>query len=237
MKLLILYQKSMLALNKTGSWGQRKCKFIRSNAPEHWQFHEHALPPALPVIIDDPTEFVPDDLPQCDLLLALSENPGVAELIPDFAEAVGAQAVIAPVDNRSWLPLGLQKQTERRLEGMGIAATFPAPFCTLQETDSDNASIVEFARYFGRPLVQIFHDDSQIKQVTVERMAPCGNTNYVAELLAGVSIRDAETRAGLLHHHHPCWASMEMDEQLGDTLMHQGGLMIKLAVQRALKEE
>ncbi len=237
MKILVVFQKGISPLSKAKEWGQRKLDFIRKHAPDTWTIYEHRLPQMLPIIIDDPSEFIAEDLPQCDLLIALSENPGIGELIPDIVSATGARAVIAPVDNRAWLPLGLQKQIERRLEGMGVAATFPAPFCTLQETDSEHPHIVAFAQLFGRPILEISHENNQIRDVQIQRMAPCGNTDYVAEHLIGVSLRDAETRAGLLHHHYPCWASMDMDDQLGDTLMHQGGLMIKLAVQDALKEE
>jgi hypothetical protein len=49
----------------------------------------------------------------------------------------------------------------------------------------------------------------------------------VAQGLVGVSADDAEQEAGLLHHHYPCLASMGIDADYGDTLMHISGNLLK----------
>jgi len=51
----------------------------------------------------------------------------------------------------------------------------------------------------------------------------------------GVPIEEAEEQAGLAHHHYPCLASMAMDDEFQDTLMHRSGLMTKLAVHDPLR--
>jgi hypothetical protein len=43
----------------------------------------------------------------------------------------------------------------------------------------------------------------------------------------GISADDAEQEAGLLHHHYPCLASMGIDADYGDTLMHISGNLLK----------
>jgi hypothetical protein len=57
----------------------------------------------------------------------------------------------------------------------------------------------------------------------------------VAERLVGVSADDAEQEAGLLHHHYPCLASMGVDTDYGDTLMHISGNLLKNNVRVQVK--
>lgn len=219
-----------------GHYGQRMVDNIRWRCPANWEVHSHTLPPSLPAIVDDPDEFLPRELPAADLLLSLGEHPGVAQMIPDMVQRSGAKAVIAPADDRTWLPPGLAKQIQRKLESMGVDMVYPVPFCTLTEKDSQDPYIREFARYFGRPEVEVAFDRDHIRKVTVIKDAPCGSTRYVADGLVGVWERDAVEKAGLLHHQYPCLATMVMDREFEDTLMHRAGLMTKLAVEKAMKD-
>jgi hypothetical protein len=66
-----------------------------------------------------------------------------------------------------------------------------------------------------------------ILSVHVERDAVCGCARYVAEKLIGISVDDAGEKAGLLHHHFPCLASMGKDSDFDDTLMHVSGNVLK----------
>jgi thymidylate synthase len=49
----------------------------------------------------------------------------------------------------------------------------------------------------------------------------------VAERLVGIATEQAEQEAGLLHHHYPCLASMDVDTDFNDTLMHVSGNVIR----------
>lgn len=218
-----------------GSYGQRMVDNIRQNCPAGWEVHSYTFPPNLPAIVDDSDEFLTQELPATDLLISLGEHPGVAQMIPDMVKKSGAKAVIAPADNRIWLPPGLAKQIQQKLESMGVEMVYPVPFCTLIEKDSKNPYIQEFARYFGRPEVEVEFDGEHIGKVTVVKNAPCGNTRYMADGLVGIWERDAVEKAGLLHHQYPCLATMVMDQEFEDTLMHRAGLMAKLAVEKAMK--
>jgi len=57
----------------------------------------------------------------------------------------------------------------------------------------------------------------------------------VAQGLVGVSADDAEQEAGLLHHHYPCLASMGVDPDFNDTLMHVSGNILKERVGEEVK--
>jgi hypothetical protein len=154
----------------------------------------------------------------------------------------GAKAVLAPVDNESWLPRGLARQLRGWLERMNIVCATPKPLCSLTEDEYwlarrqkvayQDERIAEFARYFGRPRLQIQVDDSThtILSAQVQRDAVCGCARFVAQGLAGLPVDEAAEKAGLLHHHFPCLASMGIDSDFGDTLMHVSGNLLKDAV-------
>jgi hypothetical protein len=122
---------------------------------------------------------------------------------------------------------------------MGVEMVYPVPFCALTEDDSQNSYVREFARHFGRPDLDIkFYEDDRhrIGKVTVKREAPCGSTGFVADHLAGVWFREAAEQAGLLHHQFPCLATMAMDREFEDTLMHRAGNMLKQTVQQSIRD-
>jgi len=222
-----------------GYYGERMVENIRHHSPANWEVNHFTFPTGLPAIIDDADEFLPRELPAADLLISLGEDPGVAQLIPDMVRRSGAKAVIAPADSRAWLPSGLARQIERKLESMGVDMAYPVPFCALTEGDSQNPYIQEFARHFGRPEVdmEFYKDDRhRVGKVTVKREAPCGSTRFVADRLVGAWFREATEQAGLLHHQFPCMATMAMDREFEDTLMHRAGNMIKQTVQQSIKD-
>jgi hypothetical protein len=218
-----------------GHYGQRIADNIRNCGPAGWKVYSFTFPQALPAIIDDADDFLPKELPAADLLISLGEHPGVAQMIPDIVKKSGAEAVIAPADNRTWFPPGLAKQIKRKLESMGVDMVYPVPFCTLSEKDSQNQFILEFTKYFGKPEFDIELDGDKVKRVTVGRGSPCGCSPYVADGLVGIWGRDAVEKAGLLHHQYPCLSTMVMDQEFEDTLMHRAGLMTKLATEEAIK--
>jgi hypothetical protein len=74
-----------------------------------------------------------------------------------------------------------------------------------------------------------------ITSAEVLRDAVCGCARHTAERLVGVSADDAEEKAGLLHHHYPCLATMGIDSDYGDTLMHISGNYLKNNVRAQVK--
>ncbi len=222
----------------TGKYGQRHVDNIRAHAPAGWEMEVWQAPSVLPPIVDYPEDYVPASLPPADLILALGEVKGVAELIPDVARVSKAKAVIAPVDREEWLPRGLARQLRGWLADIGVASVTPKPFCSLTEThynvrrhrvEYDDPLISSFAREFGRPEFDIAVDPHtrQVRTAHVLRDACCGCARYVAERLAAVSADDAEHEAGLAHHHYPCLAGMIKDPDFNDTLMHVSGNILK----------
>lgn len=228
-----------------GEYGRRHVANIRANGPSEWSIETWSPPRILPTVIDEPEEFLPDSLPAADLLLCFQEDARAAQLIPDVARRSGVQAVIAAIDREEWLPKGLAGQLARRFADHHVAAVFPKPLCSLTEESSglregkvtyQSPLISEFARHFGLPSFEITCDRETglIRSVTVLRDACCGCARAVAQGLKGVHPDKAEETAGLAHHHHPCMASMGVDPEFSDTLMHVSGNLLKDAVREAL---
>jgi hypothetical protein len=228
-------------------YGTRHVDNIIQYAPTHWIINQWRAPIFFPVVIDYPEEFLPKELPAADLILSFAEHKSVAELIPDIAKMTGAKAVIAAVDNENSLPRGLARQLRGWLEKMNIACATPKPLCSLTENDYwvtrrqrlEHCSplIAEFARYFGKPEFSIQVDPLRrtISEVKVNRDAVCGCARHVAQKLIGMSVDEAEYESGLAHHHFPCLASMAVDVDYSDTLLHISGNIMKDSIAEQVK--
>lgn len=237
----------ILTIITGGEYGQRHLGNLRQHSPQNWQIEAWQAPAAYPLVIDYPEDFLPESLPQAELLLSFGEHKGVAELLPDIARMTGAQAVIAPVDNEAWLPRGLARQLRGWLAEIEVACVTPKPLCSLTESDYlitrrqrqtyADPRIAEFAHYFGRPALDLELDPRTrtIRSAKVNRDTVCGCARFVAEALIGVSADEAEEKAGLAHHHFPCLASMGIDPDFNDTLMHVSGNIMRDVVAAQVK--
>ncbi len=217
-----------------GRYGERVAGNVRSHGPADWETEVLRLPARLPAVIDDPALFLPSTLPAADLLVSLHETPGAAELVPDIAKCCGARAAIVVVDDRSACPAGLENQVRNRLAKMGVSHAFPRPFCGFD--GGPDGLLSKFASKFGRPKFRILRDGDRISSVEVLRDAPCGSARFVASVLPGTRASEAPDIGALRHHHHPCLASMEIDPDLQDTIMHLSGYIVRASILSALKE-
>jgi len=232
----------------SGEYGLRHVKNIKENGPQEWELTVWEAPKVLPPIVDYPEDYLPESFAPADLILSFAEHKGVAELLPDIAKMTGARGVIAAVDNEAWLPRGLARQLRGWLERKEVVCVTPKPLCSLTEHDFgvkfkqrisyQNEEIATFARVFGQPEldVEVDPDTSIIVKCTVSRDAVCGCARFVAQGLIGIHVDEAEEKAGLLHHHYPCMASMVKDVDFNmDTLMHASGRLLKENVGEQIK--
>jgi hypothetical protein len=230
-----------------GEYGTRHVNNVIEHGPPFWEIEVWQAPALFPPMIDYPEDYLPENLSPANLILSFAEHRAVAELLPEAAKLTGATAVIAPVDNETWLPRGLARQLRGWLERDKVACVTPKPLCSLTESDYlitrrermpyDNPLIAEFARYFGQPQFEVEVDPKtrNITAVHVKRDAVCGCARFTAEGLIGINADDAEEKAGLLHHHFPCMASMGIDPDFSDTLLHVSGNLMKDAVGEQVK--
>ena len=189
----------------------------------------HEVPENSPEFIDNVTKYVPDNLPEADLILSLGLYGDINMIIPIVASKTGAKSIIVPVHDPKQIPVGLQREIE--IETCGAKIVFPKPFCSLEPVGDEY--IDKFVESFGKPELEIEADDL-IRHIEVKRGAPCGSTWFVAGKLENVPVDEAEFEAGHRYHNYPCLASMNVDPQIGDTILHLAGYKIKEAVKREL---
>jgi hypothetical protein len=224
-----------------GEYGRRKVRNIRETGPKEWAVEVWPVPLSLPPTIEDPTEYLPSSLPRADLILYLAEAPGGVQLLPEIARMTGAEGVIVAVDNHQALRPGLLNQVGAWLGDIGVSAVFPKPLCSLTRKTYNvgpkiaayfDGPIAEFVHYFGRPMFRIQVDSQQslVSDVKVLRDSFCGSARFVAENLVGVPLQEAEQKAGILHHHYPCLASMSMDDDYRDGLLNVSGNILSQEV-------
>jgi len=247
--LTIQYNSNMRMLAIiSGEYGIRHASNIEKHMPDGWSIQSWRAPAAFPLMIDYPEEFLPESFEPYDLILSFAENKSVAELIPEIAKMTGAKGVIVAVDSESWLPRGLGNQLRGWLERMDGGCAVPKPLCSLTEKDYkitrrdrepyECEVISEFARYFGQPNIRLTVDEKSatVKSADVKVDAVCGCARHVAEKLIGISVNEAEEKAGLFHHHFPCLASMvKLDDYNHDTLMHESGHLLQENLSEQLK--
>jgi hypothetical protein len=180
-------------------------------------------------IWEDPSEFVPRDLPEarCDLLLVLGVQGPLGVLVPEVARRWGARSVIFAIDDRGMVPDARKSIVDDFAEA-GIHVEFPEPFCTLSE--GRNELVRAFAERFGRPAFRATVDPStgRIASITVLRDTPCGTASSAAAKLKGLSCDpDLILRRCYEEHHnegaeHCCLAEMDplhpLMQEAGDLL-------------------
>jgi hypothetical protein len=216
-----------------GWYGWRIAQNLKSKIPENWEIRVYDLPKNLPTIVEDAEKLLPEEIAPCNLILSLGEHPAVALLLPDLAKTAGAEAVIAPIDNSRWLPLGVKRQISAEFKQINVASAFPKPFCSLR-AGTGNKFIDEFAEKFGRPKLRITLENETVKNVEVLRSSPCGSTEFAAKRLVNTEASEAPAKAGLLVQIYPCLASRSRDSEYGDSLIHLSANMIRGAVLEAL---
>jgi hypothetical protein len=220
---------------KDDVYGRRIVENICKRGFAHWihWVHEFESPPAN--LLDNPERYLPKSMPDCDLILSLGLPSDLQYTLPIIAKKTKAKAVIAPIDNPNWIRPGLRRQIQRELTEVGVASAFPKPFCSLEETG--NHYIDMFAKHFGRPKLQVEVREGLISGVQVKRGAPCGSTWFIAEKLIGVEASKQKVREEVAktHHAYPCLASMIIDPELEDTVLHKSQYIIREAVEEKKK--
>lgn len=192
----------------------------------------------LPSFIEDVSPYLPD-MPNSDLLIVIGVHQDILASLPQIVEktGAGAKAVIVPLEDPTWCPLGLQKQIEQGLQQMNVEYSFPKPFCSLKPNDA-TPTINEFIELskMGMPLVELGIDNELFTDdCRVLRSAPCGSTYHVINNLKAKHVSDVEKEISKYHHAYPCTASMAIDNVLGDTILHKAGYMIQAAVNNAIR--
>jgi hypothetical protein len=194
----------------------------------------YKTPPSLPAFIEEPEKLLPRNPLLCDIILAIGLHHDMLAATPTLAKKARAKAVIAPLENRAWCPRGLRRQLEESLAEIGVECAVPKPFCSLEE--SGKPVIDSFIRRYqiGKPQVEVKTAGGRITDAQVLQSAPCGSTWYVAQQIKWTRIADLEDTVAVAHHSFPCTASMDVDPEVGEPILHVAGYAIREAVKKAV---
>jgi len=177
------------------------------------------LPANLPELIEEPVKF-PEDILDVDVLISYASHPDInLELVKV------AKAKLLIITGKG----GSRAQLKEMAEKHGRRVLM-IDICCVAPTLSDEG-VSEFFRYFGKPEFEVEVEDGKLKNVKVLRCAFCGATDFVAEMLKGVSIEEAPAKAGYLTQIFPCLASRGIDGKI-----HLAAEMHKKAMERAIEK-
>jgi len=214
----------------------------------------------LPDFIEEPEQYLPKNLPPVDFILIVGIHQDLLSGLPDYLkDKKFIKAVIVPIENPKWVPVGLQVQVLEDFEKYGIQAAFPKPFCALSRElneynkigfhiTKEHNYIHEFIDYFkiGVPNVSILlsKDGESIEDTCVLQAAPCGSTYYICQQLKSKYFKNGKSgelslneRISKAHHAYPCNASMDQDSILKDSILHVAGYLVRNAIRRDLNLE
>lgn len=198
---------------------------------------EHKLPSMLPYYIENAREFLPDRFPPHDALVAINIHEDILLILPELAKDVGAKTIIVPQEDPRWVTKWVRERVKGVCSRFGLECAFPKPFCALGE-DPTRPFTNEFIRHFriGVPKFDIELSNGRIEKVTVLRSSPCGCSYHVAHRIAGARVDEhLHELVSKYWHSYPCVASMEMDYELGDTILHKAGYDLLRAFDDALR--
>lgn len=200
-------------------------------------------PSDLPAFIDEPEKHMPRNIPKADLCIASGLHKDLLLELPRHIKKAEVKGLVVPIEDFVEVPYGLRKQVEEKCCELSLENTFPKPFCSLDPVeDMPTISRLVTELNVGRPLLEISTTrrgrNEVIESALVRRSAPCGSTWYIAKKLVGVEtaqgmLRDAVAKA---HHSYPCTATMGIDPEAKEPILHMGGYIIRDAVENALKQ-
>jgi hypothetical protein len=216
-----------------GLYAQRLVEYFRGRGGE---VEAQELPRDLPMIIDEPEEYLPKEAGHADVVIAVHMHQDLLVELPDLMAAHGGKALIVPLEDPDWARPGLVRQVSELCRARNIECEFPKPFCALTP---QGPVLTQFSEEYGvgKPELVLTQGDGCVVRAECRRGAPCGLTVYAANKLVGTNLsQETLARVHSLHATHPCLATMNMDPALGDTVMHLSVGMLYEAVQEAVKK-
>lgn len=212
-----------------GKYGLRLIENIKNNS--EFRVSSIEIPGELPDYIEMPNEFInglniDKSIFSNDLVIAYTLHP---DLTPEIIRLAGENGAHAIIIAGSAAMAGGGSEIEKLSLKYNINIQVHEICCMIERCG--DKTVDEFASCFGRPEVSITTKNEIITKVRVIRGAPCGSTWHMAKELAGINIKDAPARAGLLIQQYPCRAQRGTKGGI-----HKAAKLHKESIERALKE-
>ena len=183
------------------------------------------LPARLPYLLETPWQYVPDNLPAHDALIAINIHEQILIEFIRRCPDLETRGIIVPCEAPDWLSGSARADARALCEKHGIEIAFPKPFCASAPPAGSFLAQFREAFHIGKPRVKLEISNEYITRANVEISAACGATYYIARWLNGKHIED-DLRYEIIAkrmHAYPCTASMKWDDELGETPLHVAG--------------
>jgi len=183
------------------------------------------FPAVLPYLLEKPSDYLPRGLPPHEVIIAIQIQEQVLLEILKECRSWGTRGVIVPLEGPRWVSPATMKEAHRICEENRVEISFPKPFCSFHPPPGSLLSQFRAEFHIGSPEVELTVGDGRITRAHVHVSSPCGATYYVARWLVG-RVLEPELRFEVISkrlHSYPCTASMEWDDEIGDTVLHLAG--------------
>lgn len=197
----------------------------------------HIFPDTMLTFVDDPGEFLPAELPQHEVAIAINVHQDVLLAIPELAKKAGAKALIVPVENPDWMDRWVREELAESCAKRDLEFASPKPFCALEKGQGETieAFIDEFK--IGRTKLKLRIEEGVVRGARVLRSAPCGYAYFVAHEIIGMRVgEELMLKAAKLWHSFPCTASMKTDAEFNDSILHRAGHILYEVMDEAVGE-
>lgn len=183
------------------------------------------LPDIYRLFEDEPLKYLPEKFEEHHVAIIIGIHQDILVELPRLISKSGGKAVIIPSESKEWLSKWTREMVIEECKKYNLEYAFPKPFCTLNygKFNTINAFINEFK--LGKPKFILYvNKDNIIVKAEVIVSAPCGNGYNVAKHLIGKKIgQEAKEAVAKFWHSYPCLGGMQVDPELGDTILHTGG--------------
>lgn len=196
----------------------------------------YQVPANLPLMMDEEeaAALIPAAVAEAEVVIAVHLHHALLLELPYVMGRGQGQALLAPREEPDWVRPGQMREVTKGCGRFGLENAFPKPFCALAPK---TPVIAQFSAEYavGRHGFQIECADGHIAAVHCPTGSACGLTQWVAEELVGRPCDTALPRVVVeLLHLRPCLASMALDDETGDTIMHEAIHIMEQAGREAL---
>lgn len=160
-----------IAVFQRGKRGEHKIRGIKKYGTG-MEVEVYNVPEDLPEIVDNPEDFIPEDI-EAELILDYVYHDDITDYLVDLGRKKGIPVIASG----------------RKIRG----AITPATCCALGEV----RGIEGYTSIFGSPELEVEVEGGVIKRVDVKRGAPCGATWEAAKKIVGMRVEEAPARFAL----------------------------------------
>lgn len=203
----------ILVFQQNGS-GERKVEGIRRHGGDRYRLQVIDLPVALPPVIDDSDEYLPERL-DADLVLDYLKHP-------DLSHDLAARCVAEEIPY-----IGSGKK--HLVEGV----LMPVTCCALTHQEG----LGHYGQDFGMPRFTVRTENGRIVEIGVQRGAPCGASWPAAEKMIGREAEEAVVRIGVECQFHCSADPASWDPIYEKSPVHVAGDLHSAALKAALARQ